>query len=400
MSEINKDLNNEEVDKTEKGEVNYESTFTDIKEGTILKGTVVKVDDKEVLVNIGYKSDGIVSINELSNLDFKSPSDVVKVGDEIDVYVMKLEDENGDVILSKKRAAKINIWNDLETAFENQEEIEGTVTDVVKGGVLANIGGIKGFIPASHLDVRYVPDLAVFKGKKVKLNVIELEKQRNRIVLSRKQVLEKELEKLREKTWATLEDGQVIKGIVRRLTDFGAFVDIGGVDGLIHISDLAWQRVDHPSDVVSVDEEVQVKVLNIDKERERISLGLKQLQPNPWDTVEERYEIGSIIEGKVVKLVDFGAFVEVEPGVEGLVHISQISAEHIPTPGDVLTVGETVKIKIIDINSKDRRMSLSIKEALNEENKNDYKTQNESDNITIGDMIGDALGKKLEIDED
>lgn len=400
MGEINKDLNNEEVEKTEEGEISYEDTFKDIKEDTIVKGTVVKVDDNEVLVNIGYKSDGIININELSNLNFESPSDVVKVGDEIDVYVIELEDENGNVILSKKKADKINVWNRLRTAFENEEEIEGTVTNVVKGGVLADIGGIKGFIPASHLDVRYVPDLGVFKGKKIKLNVIELDKQRNRIVLSRKQVLEKELEKLRKKTWATIEEGQVIKGIVRRLTDFGAFVDIGGVDGLIHISDLAWQRIEHPSNVVSVDEEVEVKVLNVDRERERISLGLKQLKPNPWDTVEERYEVGSIIEGKVVKLVDFGAFVEVEPGIEGLVHISQISNKHIPTPGDVLSVGETVKIKIMDINSNDRRMSLSIKEALVDENKKDYTPKKDSDNVTIGEMVGDVLEKKLDIDED
>lgn len=400
MGEINKDLNNEEVEKTEEGEISYEDTFKDIKEDTIVKGTVVKVDDNEVLVNIGYKSDGIININELSNLNFESPSDVVKVGDEIDVYVIELEDENGNVILSKKKADKINVWNRLRTAFENEEEIEGTVTNVVKGGVLADIGGIKGFIPASHLDVRYVPDLGVFKGKKIKLNVIELDKQRNRIVLSRKQVLEKDLEKLRKKTWATIEEGQVIKGIVRRLTDFGAFVDIGGVDGLIHISDLAWQRIEHPSNVVSVDEEVEVKVLNVDRERERISLGLKQLKPNPWDTVEERYEVGSIIEGKVVKLVDFGAFVEVEPGIEGLVHISQISNKHIPTPDDVLSVGETVKIKIMDINSNDRRMSLSIKEALVDENKKDYTPKKDSDNVTIGEMVGDVLEKKLDIDED
>lgn len=399
MDEFNNELSDEKVEKKEEGEIDYEDTLVDIKEGSIIEGSVVKIDSDEIFVNIGYKSDGIIPINELSNIAFDSPEDVVKVGDNIDVYVKKIEDENGNVILSKKKADKINSWNYLESVFEKQEEIEGTVTDVVKGGVLADIGGIKGFIPASHLDVRYVPDLNVFKGKKVKLNVIELEKQRNRIVLSRKQILEKKLDKLREKTWATIEEGQVIKGIVRRLTDFGAFVDIGGVDGLIHISDLAWQRIDHPSDVVDVDEKIEVKVLNVDRERERISLGLKQLKPNPWDTVDEKYEIGSIIKGKVVKLVDFGAFVEVEPGVEGLVHISQISKEHIPTPGDVLNVGETVKVKIMDINSKDRRMSLSIKEALDEENKEEYKPQNNGGSITIGDMVGDMLEKKLDIDK-
>lgn len=401
MNEFDNELKNEEIEKKGEGEIDYKDTFANIREGSIVEGSVVKINDDEIFVNIGYKSDGIIPINELSNIDFDSPEDIVKVGDKIDVYVKKLEDKNGNVILSKKKADKINAWNYLEDAFKEQKEIEGTVTDVVKGGVLVDIGGIKGFIPASHLDVRYVPDLKVFKGKKVKLNVIELDQQRNRIVLSRKQVLEKELDKLREKTWSTIEEGQVIKGIVRRLTDFGAFVDIGGVDGLIHISDLAWQRIDHPSDVVDVDEEIEVKVLNVDRDRKRISLGLKQLQPNPWDKVDEKYEVGSIIEGKVVKLVDFGAFVEVEPGVEGLVHISQISKEHIPTPEDVLKVGESVKVKIMDINSKDRRMSLSIKEALDEENKKEYKSQNKNNgSITIGDMVGDMLEKKLDIDKD
>lgn len=393
MEEINKDLKNAETN-----EIPYEDTFTDIKENTTLKGKVVRVDEDEVIVDIGYKSDGIIPLRELSNIAIKSPEDVVKEGDEIDVYVIKLEDKDGNVLLSKKRADAQIAWNKIEEAFDKGESIEGKVTNVVKGGVLADIGGIKGFIPASHLDIRYVPDLSVYVDKQLELTILELERSKNRIVLSHKQILEKELEILKNKTWESLEEGQLIKGIVRRLTDFGAFVDIGGVDGLIHISDLAWHKVNHPSEIVSVDEEVEVKVLKLERERERISLGLKQTQPNPWDTVAERYETGSIIEGKVMKLVSFGAFVEVEPGVEGLVHISQISKKHIPTPGDVLSVGDIVKVKIMDINAEERKMSLSIREATEEvkEHKNSYEQPKEN-GITIGEMVGEELEKKLNI---
>lgn len=394
MNELNKDYKETAMNE-EEGEIIYEDTFADLKEDTIVEGTVVKVDDSEVLVNIGYKSDGIIPINELSNVAFESPKDVVKVGDKIQVYIVRLEDKDGNVILSKKRADAINAWNFIEEAYNNQNEIEAVVTEVVKGGVLANINGVKGFIPASHLDIKYVPDLNVFVGQNLKLQVIEFDRKKNRIVLSRKTVLEKEKEKLREKTWASIEEGQIIKGVVKRLTDFGAFVDIGGVDGLIHISDLAWHKINHPSEVVTEEQEVKVQVLKVDKERGRISLGLKQALPNPWDEVEKKYKVGSVIDGKIVKLVSFGAFVEVEPGVEGLVHISQISKDHVANPEDVLEVGQMVKVKIMDINAKEKRISLSIKEAEAEvENKQVYEMPNESNGITIGEMVGDLFNKK------
>jgi len=231
-------------------------------------------------------------------------------------------------------------------------------------------------------------------GQKLKLQVIELDRKKNRIVLSRKVVLEKERERLKEKTWATIEEGQIIKGVVKRLTDFGAFVDIGGVDGLIHISDLAWHKIKHPSEVLTEEQEVKVQVLSVDKQRGRISLGLKQALPNPWDDVDKKYKIGSIIEGKIVKLVSFGAFVEVEPGVEGLVHISQISKDHISNPEEVLKIGDIVKVKIMDINVKEKRMSLSIKEVQGEdEDKQEYEVHNENSGITIGEMVGDLFKK-------
>jgi small subunit ribosomal protein S1 len=395
MEELNKNMSQEIAANEEEGETIYEDTFADLKEDTIVEGTVVKVDDNEVLVNIGYKSDGIIPINELSNAAFESPEDIIQVGDKVQVYIMKLEDAEGNVILSKKKADTINAWDFVEQAYNNQNEIEGVVTEVVKGGVLAKIDGIKGFIPASHLDLKYVPDLSVFVGQNLKLEIIELDRKKNRVVLSHKNVLEKERERLKEKTWASIEEGQVIKGVVKRLTDFGAFVDIGGVDGLIHISDLAWHKIDHPSEIVTEEQEVEVQVLKVDKERGRISLGLKQVMPNPWDEVDKKYKIGSVIDGKIVKLVSFGAFVEVEPGVEGLVHISQISKDHVSNPEDVLKTGENVKVKIMDINAKEKRMSLSIREAQDEnDNRQVYEKTNENNGVTIGEMVGDLFEKK------
>ncbi len=397
MEELNKEMNNQEtVKKEEEGELNYENTFADLKEDTIVEGTVVKVDNNEVLVNIGYKSDGIIPINELSDIAFESPEDIIKVGDKIQVYIMKLEDEDGNVILSKKKADIINTWNYIEDIYNHQGDLEGIVTEVVKGGVLVDINGIKGFIPASHLDLRYVPDLSVFVGKKLKLHILELDRNKNRIVLSRKYVLEREREELKEKTLASIEEGQTVKGVVKRLTGFGAFVDIGGVDGLIHISDLAWHKIKHPSEIVKEEQEVEVLVLKVDKERERISLGLKQIMPNPWDELDEKYTIGSIVEGKIVKLVNFGAFVEVAPGVEGLVHISQISQEHIASPEDVLKEGDSVKVKILDVDTNGKRMSLSIKEAQYKESQENIKMYEKpkENGITIGEMVGDLFDEK------
>lgn len=399
MDEINKELNDQELEKMEEGEM-YEDTITDFAEDTIVDGTVVKVNPSEVFVDIGYKSEGIIPLDELSYNTFDSPDEIVKVGDEIRVYILKLEDKEGNLILSKKRADSIEIWDSLTNAFENNESIKGTVKEVVKGGMLADIKGLRGFIPASHVDIKYVTDFSSYVGKELEFKILEIDKDKNRLVLSHKQVLEEERKKLEEKTWASIEEGQTIKGIVRRLTDFGAFVDIGGVDGLIHISDISWQKIDHPSDVLSEDQEVEVQILKIDRERGRISLGLKQAMPDPWDTVEDKYKVDSIVEGKVVKIVSFGAFVEVEPGIEGLVHISQISKEHIPTVADVLNVGDVVKVKIIDIDAKAKRMSLSIKEAVADSspknNEKPYEMPKET-GVTIGDVVGN-LFKKTEDD--
>lgn len=397
MEEVNRELNSEDVQ--EENGISSDYSILDVKEDTIVEGTVVKVDDSEVLVSIGYKSDGAISLDELSNKPFESPGEVVKEGDKINVYVIKLEDKEGNVVLSKKKADAINEWHHIEEAFENREDVEGTVIEVVKGGVLADIGGVVGFIPASHMDLRFVPDLGVYLNQQMKLRIIEVESDKKRVVLSRKLILEEERETMKEETWANLEEGQVIHGTVRRLTDFGAFVDIGGVDGLIHISDLAWHKVRHPKDIVAEDQQVDVLVLKLDRDRERISLGLKQVMSNPWEDADEKYKSGSIIEGRVAKLVSFGAFIEIEPGIEGLVHISQIAHEHVNEPSDVLKVGDIVNVKILDVNIKDRRMSLSIKETLSDGNKRTSRHETQAyempkdDGVTIGDMFGDLFTK-------
>lgn len=375
----------------------YEETFVTLKPGEVITGTVVQVNENEVMVNVGYKSDGIIPLHELSAESFASPEEIVKNGDKIDVYVLKIEDKEGNLILSKKRADIKKAWDEIENIYQNKDEIEAEVTEQVKGGLLANVKGLRGFIPASHVALHYVPDLGEYIGKKLKFKIIEVDKKKNRIILSHKIVMEEEQERKRKETWESIKEGQIIKGKVQRLTDFGAFVDVGGVDGLIHISELSWGRVNHPSEVVKEGDEIEVKVLGVDRERGRISLGLKQILPDPWENIEEKYKIGTIITGKVVKLVNFGAFVEVEPGVEGLVHISQISREHIAKPEDVLAVGQEIKAKILDITPEEHKMSLSIREAEGSDyNRKQNETainseKNERSGVTIGEMFGDLF---------
>ncbi|MCG0276079.1 MAG: bifunctional 4-hydroxy-3-methylbut-2-enyl diphosphate reductase/30S ribosomal protein S1 [Thermosediminibacteraceae bacterium] len=391
----------EEISKEMKNNQNKASEFA---EGQIVEGIVEKVTDNEVLVNVSYKSDGIIPLRELSNLPFSSPSEVVKKGDRIKVMILKLEDKDGNLILSKKRADMVESWKFLQEAYEKNLTVKGRVIESIKGGLLVNVEGLRGFIPASHADLKYIEDLSTFVGKDLNLKIIELDKDRKRVVLSHKLFLQEEKEKMKEKIWEKVKEGQIIRGVVKKLTDFGAFVDVGGFDGLIHISDMSWQRINHPSEILSENQEVRVKVLKVDKERGRISLGLKQLSPDPWENVEQKYNVGQIVEGRVVKLTNFGAFVELEPGVEGLVHVSQISKGRIKNPRDVLKEGEIVKAKILDIKSEEKKISLSIKQALEEEKlqKEDSKKEEkvferkEEFKVTIGDVVGDILKKQLQ----
>ena len=347
----------------------FEKTMTRIHNGQVIEGTVLSIVDGEVFVNIGYKSDGIIPKNEFSSDPDLQPEQLFKPGDAIDVEVIKVNDGEGNVLLSRKNVENKKLWDELI----NQEDLSSkvftaTCKEVVKGGVIADMGGIRAFVPASHVSSKYVENLNDFVGKEMKLQVLEVDKQRKRIVASQKAVLLAEAAAAKRAKWEALEVGSKIHGIVRRITDFGAFVDIGGIDGLVHVTDAAWGRVKHPSDVFSIGQEIEVLVLNVDVEKERVSLGYKQLQPKPWTTAAERYPVGSIVEGKVVRIVPFGAFVALESTIDGLIHISQVAPHRIAKVEDELKVGDIVRCKVLEVNQEAKRISLSRKEAILEEN--------------------------------
>jgi small subunit ribosomal protein S1 len=340
-----------------------------LRPGQIVKGTVLRVSEDELIVNVGYKSDGIVPGDEIILQDDQPVTEAFHEGDEIEVEVLKVNDGDGNVLLSQKNIVKHQIWKEIEEAFQNQAEVAGVGKEVVKGGILASIKGISAFIPASQLSVRYVADLSSFVGQKLRLRILETDKRRNRVVASQRVILEAEEAEKRRQVWENIEVGQKVKGEVKRLTNFGAFVDLGGVDGLIHISDLAWGHVKSPKEVVSEGQQVEVIVLALDKENNKISLGYKQTIPHPWDNIEEKYPVGQVFQGKVVRLASFGAFVELEPGVDGLVHISQISDKRVNKVEDVLNTGEEVSVKVLDVKPNEKRISLSIREAAPKEEK-------------------------------
>ena len=337
-----------------------EATLVKIRPGQTVTGTVVQVTDDEVCVNIGYKADGLIKRSDLLQQD-------VKVGDEIEVEVVKVNDGEGNVVLSQRNIVNRKAWEALMTKYEAGEYVDGVGKEAVKGGLIADVGGVRAFVPASQLSQRYVEKIADFVGKEMKLKIIEVDKQKKRIVASRKAVMVEESAAKKKEVWDKLEEGMVIHGIVRRLTDFGAFVDVGGVDGLIHITDLSWGRIKHPSEVVQPNQEVDVKILSLDRDRDRIQLGYKQLQPRPWDNAQEKYPEGSIVEGKVVRITDFGAFVELEPGLDGLVHISQCALNRVAKVEDAVQVGQTVRVKVLSVDPEKKRISLSIRQVLEDE---------------------------------
>src|SRR6187399_506848 len=338
----------------------YESTFPTINEGEVVHGQVVRVDKDEVLIDIGYKSEGVIPVSELSIRRSVNPADEVQLGDEIDALVMTKEDADGRLILSKKRARFEMAWKRIEEAAESGEPVEGTVIEVVKGGLILDLG-VRGFLPASLVDIRRVQDLDEFLGQELRCKVIELNRSRNNVVLSRRAVLEDERKEQRQQILDRLNPGDVVDGQISNIVDFGAFVDLDGMDGLIHISELSWSHVNHPSEVLEIGQNVKVKVLDIDRERQRISLGLKQTQSDPWQQVLETYNEGDTVEGKVTKVVTFGAFVEIMPGVEGLVHISELAQHHVENPREVVSQGQDVKVLILEVDAERRRLSLSMK---------------------------------------
>jgi small subunit ribosomal protein S1 len=339
---------------------NYDATFPTINEGEVVHGTVVRVDKDEVLVDIGYKSEGVIPVAELSIRRSVNPEDEVSVGDEIDALVMTKEDAEGRLILSKKRARFELAWKAIEAAAESGEAVTGRVIEVVKGGLILDLG-VRGFLPASLVDIRRVQDLDEFLGQELRCKVIELNRSRNNVVLSRRAVLEDERKEQRQQILDRLEPGQVVDGQISNIVDFGAFVDLDGMDGLIHISELSWSHVNHPSEVLEIGQDVKVKVLDIDRDRQRISLGLKQTQSDPWQQVLENYKEGDVVEGRVTKVVTFGAFVEILPGVEGLVHISELAQHHVENPREVVAQGDPVNVLILEVDAERRRLSLSLK---------------------------------------
>ncbi|MBS4209754.1 30S ribosomal protein S1 [Bacillus sp. FJAT-50079] len=358
-------------------------------EGDRVKGTVTKIEEKQVLVDIeDSKVDGIIPISELSSLHIEKASDAVKEGEVLDLIVTKVEEEL--LVLSKRKIDAEKAWEVLESRYQNQEVFDAEVNEVVKGGLVVDLG-VRGFVPASMVEDHYVEDFADYQGKTLSFKIVELDREKNRLILSHRVVVEEEKSKEKRALLEKLEAGQVLDGTVQRLTDFGAFVDIGGIDGLVHISQLSHEHIDKPADVVTEGEKVQVKVLSVDRDNERISLSIKETLPGPWANIAEKAPRGTVLEGTVKRLVSFGAFVEVFSGVEGLVHISQISHKHIGTPHEVLKEGQSVKVKVLDANENEQRLSLSMKELEENEQQKDYELPEESKGFQLSDMIGDKL---------
>ncbi len=339
-----------------------DGTITDIEEGELVTGTIVGIEQDEVLLDIGFKSEGVIPLRELSIRDDADAGQIVNLGDEVEALVIQKEDKDGRLVLSKKRAEYRRAWNNIEEKFNNGEIVEGEVIEVVKGGLILDIG-LRGFLPASLVDLRRVKDLDMYMGTVIEARVIEMDRNRNNVVLSRRVLLEEGRKNERAEILSKLEKGMRLKGTVSSIVEFGAFVDLGGIDGLVHISELSWSHVNHPSEVVSVGDEVEVEVLDVDRNRERISLGLKQTTEDPWRTLVKNYPLGAIIEGQVTKLVPFGAFVELGDGIEGLVHISEMATRHVDVPSQVCNVDDSVQVKVMDVDLERRRISLSMKAA-------------------------------------
>lgn len=363
-----------------------DDSMKEILKGDVIEGTVVAIKEDEVIINIGHFSDGVISNEEL--VDDES----LIVGDKISVYVLNPHDNEGNVVLSQKRAVQIVAWEELEKAFENKECVEVKVKEVIKGGVVAFYKTIRCFIPGSLLAYRYVENMNDYVGKELEVRVEDFDLEKKRVVLSRKAVEVEERDKLKEAIFSSIEVGKKYKGTVTKIMNFGAFVDIGGTEGLVHISELSWNRVKHPSEVVAEGDEVEVEVLKFDTKTKKIGLGLKKVEDDPWKTTMSEYRVGDIVDGKVVRLTDFGAFVEIVAGIEGLVHISEISSNHVNKPSDVLSAGDSVEAEILKIDLENKKLSLSIKEAEGQAVTDEIQAKDsEEEGTTLGDIFGDKL---------
>lgn len=384
----------EESEQTEQ-EPEEEMELTSFTVGDLVTGTVTKIEEKHALVDVGFKVEGIVPISELSSLHIDKVGDILSEGDELELKVTKISED--EIVLSKKAVLADQAWDKLEERYKGNETFDVVIDAVVKGGLVVDLG-VRGFIPASLVERHYVEDFSEYKGNSLEVKIVELDRPKNKLILSHRAVLDEQADRSKQETLEAIIPGETVEGTVQRLTDFGAFVDIGGVDGLVHVSQMAHYRVEKPSDVVGEGEAVKVKVLSVDHDNERISLSIKETQPGPWEGIESKVAPGDVIDGVVKRLVSFGAFVEVLPGVEGLVHISEISDHHIGVPGEVLSEGETIQAKVLDVNPEDQRISLSIRDlegpALGQQNDAGPEDEEEDDNgFSLGDMIGDKLKK-------
>lgn len=394
----------EEVAPKVRGEadMDYSHTFRELSEGDVVPGVVVHIDKEGVLVDVGTKSEGIIRPHELAPGPYQSAEDVVSVGEKISVYVMETENQDGNLILSKKRADFEKAWERVQAAMEEKKVITAMVTDRVKGGLVVDLG-IRGFVPASHVGSGKVKNLEKYIGQSLPLKVIEVDRERRKVVLSHRLATEEEREKKREQTVATLHEGQIREGVVRRITDYGAFVDLGGIDGLLHISEMSWTRINNPAEVVKVGQKIQVAVLKLNLEQGRVSLGMRQILPDPWVDVPLRYRVGEVIEVTISRLVPFGAFVALEGGIEAIIPNSEMSRRRVTRPEDVVSIGETVQAKVIDIKPEERRMTLSIRQIRDDQERDQHESyrqpsrqpvQTESGSggrMTLGDLVGSQL---------
>ncbi len=361
IEEVKRYMEEVTTQESEKKQMEDALSVKELHKGEIVKGFVVQVGDDEVLVDIGGKSEGVIPLRECSCCDIRSPKALFKVGDEVEVAIIRVHDDEGKILLSKRKADAEKAWDKLKIAMENKTPVEGMVTEVVKGGLLVDLG-VQGFLPASLVERGYVEDLSKYIGEKLTVLVIEVKRESRKVILSRKAILEEEFQKKKASLWGELEEGQVRKGIVRRLTNFGAFVDLGGVDGLLHVSEMAWYRVGHPSEILKENDEIEVFVLSTDRKNEKVSLSLKKILPDPWQNISEKYQVGQVVKGKIVRLAPFGAFVELEPGIDALIHISQLSEKRIGAPSEVVGVGEEVSAKVVDVETEKHKISLSVRE--------------------------------------
>ena len=378
----------------------YEESFRELKRGEFLTGKVIQVNEDGAMVDIGYKSEGFIPLNQLTHRRDADPKELVEVGQEVKVVVLRVNHAEGQVLLSKRQADVEGAWLSIIEAFEKGEILEATCVEQVKGGLIVDIG-LRGFVPASHVDLRPVSDLSDYVGEVMKLKIVEIDRNRRKVVLSRKNALQDQRNSMKEATMGDLTEGQIISGEVARLTNFGAFVNLGGVDGLVHISEMSWKRIKHPSEIVRVGEPVDVRVLSVDKNKERISLSLKQARPDPWQEISRQFNIGSIINGKVTKLAKNYAFVEVMDGVEGLVPLSELSDFRVSKSSDVLQVGQEVKVRVIDLKADQRRMTLSVRQADSTSVPQvTAKTTGPGSGFTIGDRLPDSLKHMLADSDD